>query len=517
MTSLADLAASLVIVRMGSNMSPPRHAADDADAVATLLDRHPLGGVLMFNGRWPETRDALTRLQAHSDAGLLVTTDMERGLGQQVRGGTVFPHQEAFGQLDDLDATRDFARISAQEALACGVHVTYSPVADVDRQPLNPIIGARAFGEDPQLVSRHVEAFIEGAHAGGQFATAKHFPGHGGTVGDSHAEVPTLDDDRATIDATDLVPFRAAIDAGVDLVMTAHVIYPALDPTNAPATRSQAILTGLLRDELGFEGVVATDSLLMEGAKVEGRTEGDLAADMLGVGVDLLLDVADVDDVVAGIVRAVEAGTLPEARLRDAAGRVEALRARLRSRFGEGVFRDPSLAYGPEVVAADAHRQLAGRVAAGAIELARGPLPDFGDGDGVYVLHVKAAPRANEPETMPLGHAVAERFPRAVYRELEPSREDDDDAFDRIRIEAQGARQLVVATVARPAAWHTFGLAARERRFVQRLMDTYPTTLVVLGDRRGLVGYDACDAAIVAYSDEAPSQRAVVDVLAGAA
>ena len=494
-------------------MSPPRYAAEDADRVAALLDRHPLGGVLMFNGRWPETRDALLRLQARSDGGLLVTTDMERGLGQQVRGATVYPHQEAFGAVDDLDATRAFARQSAEEALACGVHVTFSPVADVDREPRNPIIGARAFASDPERAARHVRAFIEGAHEGGQLACAKHFPGHGGTVGDSHAEIPTLEDDHATIQATDLVPFRAAVDAGVDLMMTAHVRYPSLDASGRPATRSGPILQGLLRTELGFEGVIATDSLLMAGAKVEGRTEGDLAAEMLAVGVDLLLDVEDVDEVVAGVLRAVEDGTLREGRIRDAHRRVEAMRGRLTGRFGDDAFRTPP--YPPETVGAPAHRALATDVARRAIEVVRGPLPDLGDGEGVLVVLVKAAPRANEPETMPLGHATAEHLPRAVYRELEPAREDEDDVFDALRIEAREARHVVVATVVRPAAWHTFGLAARERRFVQRLMEARPVTLAVLGDARGLAGYDAAESALVAYSDEAPTQRAVVEALAG--
>ena len=513
--SLADLAAGLVVVRMGSNMSPPRYAAEDADRIAALLDRHPLGGVLMFNGRWPDTRDALVRLQSHSDHGLLVTTDMERGMGQQVRGGTIYPHQAAFGQADDLDATRAFARQSAEEALACGIHVTYSPVADVDREPRNPIIGARAFSSDPERAARHVRAFIEGVHEGGQFATAKHFPGHGGTVGDSHAEMPTLDDDRATLDATDLVPFQTAIDAGVDLVMTAHVRYPALDPTGTPATRSAPILQGLLRDQMGFEGVVATDSLLMAGAKVDGRTEGELAAEMLAVGVDLLLDVDDVDDVVSDIVRAVEQGTLPEARLRDAFARVDALRQRTIDRFGEGVFRDPSMAYPPEIVAAPDHAALAARVAEAAVDVVRGPLPDLGDGDGVLVLMMKGSPRGNEPEVQPLGVALADRLPRATYRQLEPTQEGEDAILESLRAEAVGARHVVIATVARPAAWRTFGLAEREKRFAQQLMETCPVTLVVLGDARGLDGYDAAQAALVAYSDEAPSQRAVLDALMG--
>ncbi len=514
MPTLEDKAAGLLIVRLGNNLPPAVTAAEAEADVAALLDRYPIGGIILFNGRWPETRDVLARLQAKSERGLIVTTDMERGFGQQVIGGTVYPHAEAFGAVADADAVRQFARQASEEALACGVHVTYSPVADVDRNPDNPIIGARAFSSDAERAAELTKAFVEGVHEAGQFATAKHFPGHGNTVGDSHAEVPTVDDDWATLESTDLVPFRAAIEAGVDLVMTAHVVYTALDAT-LPATRSSAILRTLLRDELGFQGVVVTDSLQMAGAKVEGKTEGEVAAELLEAGVDLFVDAVDPVAVIEGLAAAVREGRLDEGLIDAALARVEALRQRLRDRFGADVFSTPP--YPAETVFADDHRALADRVAREAIEEVRGPLPDLGDGTGALVILMKPAPRPNEPETMPMGEAVARLLPGAIYRELEPTHEDQDEPFDEIRVLAKEATHVVLATVARPAAWSTFGLDARERRFATRLMEAHPTTLVVLGDKRGLRGYDACQSAIVAYSDVAPTQVAVVERLAGTA
>ena len=505
----AEKAAGLLVVRLGNNLPPAKTAGEQEEEVAQLLDRHPIGGLILFNGRWPETRDTLARLQARSDRGLLVTTDMERGFGQQVAGGTVYPHAAAFS---DPDAVREMARQSSREALACGVHVTYSPVADVDRNAENPIIGARAFSDDPQAAARLVEAFVEGVHEAGQFATAKHFPGHGGTAGDSHAELPVMDDDRATIELTDLVPFHAAIGAGVDLVMTAHVVYPALDPA-LPATRSRAILHDLLRREMGFEGVVVTDSLQMAGAKDADKAEAETAVELLEAGVDLFVDAVDPEAIVAGLAEAVERGRLDEALLDAALARVERLRSQFRSRFGADAFRQPPLP--PETVGAAEHRQLAARAAREAIQTARGPLPDLGDGAGTLVVLIKRAPLPNEPETMPMGEAVRDLLPGAVYRELEPTHEDQDDVFDEIRLLAADAERIVIATVVRPAAWHAFGLEARERRFAQRLMETRPTTLAVLGDARGLRGFDACEAALVAYSDVAASQVAVVERLAG--
>ena len=510
-----EKAAGLVIARLGNNLPPARSAAEDADAVARLLDRHPLGGLILFNGRWPETRETLIRLQGHSDAGLLVTTDMERGFGQQAPGATVYPHAAAFGRAEHPeDAVREMAAQSSREALAAGVHVTYSPVADVDRNPANPIIGARAFSDHPEHAARLVAAFVAGVRDAGQIAVAKHFPGHGGTAEDSHATTPTVDDDRATLERTDLVPFRAALAAGVDAVMTAHVSVPALDPTGQIATRSAPILRGLLRGEMGFEGVVVTDSLQMAGAKEDGLTEADLAADLLRAGVDLFVDPVDAHALIVGLGRAVEDGRLDAALLDAALVRVQRLRARLADRFGAGVFRDPSLAYPPETVGKPEHRALAERVAREAIEVARGPLPgDVGDGAGVLFVGFRRPPFPIDPPRMAVEAAVEAHFPAASFREITPASPDAD--LEAVRALARAARRVVVAPVVRPSAWHAFGLAEREQRLADALADAAPTTLLLLGDRRGLARFPRADSALVAYSDVGASQTALVERLGG--
>jgi beta-glucosidase-like glycosyl hydrolase len=516
--SLREKVAGLVVARLGSNMIPPRSAEDDADTVAALLDRYPVGGLILFNGRWPETRQTLIDLQARSDRGLLVMTDMERGLGQQVAGATVFPHLMAFGALggghEAETAVRDFARMSGMEALACGVHVAFAPVADVNRNPRNPIIVTRAFGTETATVEKLVRAYVEGAHAAGLLTTAKHFPGHGNTHEDSHAVLPAVDDAEEETRAFDLPPFQAAIEAGTDLVMTAHVAYAGLDPAR-PATRSPRILRGLLRDELGFDGVVITDSLHMGGIRDETTTEAQLAVALLDAGVDLLLDLRDPEAVIEGVARAVEEGRLPERVVDDALARAERLREHLRGRFGPGVFRDPALAYPPEAVGHAEHGALAAHVARHAVHRLDGHLPDLGDGKGLLVVLVKPAPRPNEPEWMPLREAVLRRFPRARYRELEPVAEGEDAPFEALLVEAREAERLVVAVVVKPAAWHQFGLAARERRFVQQLISMRPTVLAALGSPRGLEGYEGADAHLCLYSDVPASQHALADVLAG--
>ncbi|HLT47359.1 MAG TPA: glycoside hydrolase family 3 N-terminal domain-containing protein [Rubricoccaceae bacterium] len=515
--SLREKVAGLVVARLGSNMIPPRTAEEDAAAVADLLDRHPIGGLILFNGRWPETRRTLLDLQARSDRGLLVMTDMERGLGQQVAGATVFPHLMAFGALGGGEeaqaAVRDFARMGGVEALACGVHVALAPVADVNRNPRNPIISTRAFGTETATVEALVRAYVEGAHDAGLLTTAKHFPGHGNTHEDSHAVLPAVDDAEEETRAFDLPPFAAAIDAGTDLVMTAHVRYAGLDPVR-PATRSPRILRGLLRDEMGFEGVVITDSLHMGGIKDDEKTEAQLAIELLEAGVDLLLDLEDPEVVIEGVAQAVEDGRLSERVVDDALARAERLRETLRARFGPGVFRDPALAYPPDVVGHAEHHALAARVARHAVHRVDGRLPDLGDGAGTLVVLVKPAPKPGEPEWLPLRDAVLRRFPRAQYRELEPFGEEEDAPFEALLVEAREAERIVVAVIVRPAAWHRFGLAARERRFVQQLLQLKPSVLAALGSPRGLDGYEGADARLCLYSDVPASQDALADVLA---
>ena len=509
--SIRDKAAGLIVLRLGSNMVPPRSAEDDAEVVRALLDRHPFGGLILFDGRWPETRQTLRDLQRKSDRGLLVMTDMERGLGQQVAGATVFPHLRAFGELGDGDeaAAREFARIGAQEALACGVHVAFAPVADVSRNPQNPIISTRAFGEDTQRVERLVRVYIEAAREAGLLTTAKHFPGHGNTHEDSHAVTPVVHDSFEELSTHDLPPFRAAVDAGVDLMMTAHVSYPALDVSGSPATRSHPILHDLLRNWLGFDGAVITDSLHMAGIHDAGRTEADVALDMLNAGVDLLLDLRNPEALVEGVARAVEEGRLEEATLDRSLVRAERLRKRLRARFGENVFADPSLAFSPDVVGSEEHQAVARRIARDAIKVLEGTVPDIHTGEGLLALLIDPATTDTTIETS-FENALAEHFPEAACRRVGGDAAPSDD----VRSAIQTAERLLVAFVVKPAAWHRFGLSDEQRAFVQDLIDQKPTTLAALGDPRALNGFEGAEAQLCTYSDVPASRVALIEFLA---
>jgi beta-glucosidase-like glycosyl hydrolase len=294
--------------------------AGEAATVETALELG-VGGFCLFGGTQDAVRALTAMLRAESAHRLLIASDLERGAGQQFGGATALPPPAALGALDDLDVTRRAAALTAREALALGVNWIYAPVADVDVEPRNPIIGTRAFGADPAAVARHVAAWIEGCRTAGALSCAKHFPGHGRTVEDSHATLPVVLADATALEATDLVPFRAAIEAGTDSVMTAHVAFPALDPSARPATRSAAILQGLLRGRLGFEGLVATDALIMEGALEGGEARATVEA--VAAGCDAALYPRDL----RAVARALDAAAgraLTVARIDEALARLDA-------------------------------------------------------------------------------------------------------------------------------------------------------------------------------------------------
>ncbi|HEX8691277.1 MAG TPA: glycoside hydrolase family 3 N-terminal domain-containing protein [Longimicrobium sp.] len=325
-----------------------------------------VGGFILFGGEADAVRGLTAELHRRSPHPLLVASDLERGAGQQFRGATPLPPAAAIGFLGDPEVTERAGELTAREARALGVNWVYAPVADVDLEPENPIIGVRAFGTHSGEVAAQVAAWVRGCRRGGALSCAKHFPGHGRTVGDSHAERPTVAVPREALE-DDLRPFRAAIDAGADTVMTAHVSYPALDPTQLPATLSPRILGGVLRGEMGFGGLVVTDAMIMEGL-TEGGSEAGAAVLAIAAGCDALLYPQDAEAVIRGVERAVEDGRLPRARVEDAAARIAAAAERVRGPAAGEVGREEDRRWALEI----AVRSL--RVCRGEPRLPRGPV-----------------------------------------------------------------------------------------------------------------------------------------------
>ncbi|HEX2777964.1 MAG TPA: glycoside hydrolase family 3 N-terminal domain-containing protein [Gemmatimonadaceae bacterium] len=268
-----------------------------------------VGGFVLGAAPQDDVRALTKELRTRSRHPLLIAADMERGAGQAFGGATGVPPLAALAALDDADAVRKAARLTAREARTLGVTWALAPVLDLDVDPANPIVGSRAFGGDPALVAKLGTIWIEACQQEGVLACAKHFPGHGRTVTDSHLERPAIRVTRHELMERDLVPFRAAIKAGVASMMTAHVAFPKLDPAGPPATLSMAIVRVLLRERLGFDGLVVTDALNMR-ALTSHSTETDAAVAALFAGCDLVLMPTDLDACVAALTEAVADGTL---------------------------------------------------------------------------------------------------------------------------------------------------------------------------------------------------------------
>ncbi len=290
----------------------------EAARIADALDLG-VGGFIIFGGTAESVRRLTADLLRRAGRALLLASDLERGAGQQFNGLTQFPPPLALASLGDAAVVRWAGAVTAQEARAVGINWIFAPVCDLDVLPDNPIVQTRAFGEDPQRVATLVRTWIEGCQDAGALACAKHFPGHGRTTVDSHIALPVVADDAATLRDSDGLPFAVAVESGVASVMTAHVSYPALDPAGLPATLSGPIMAEL-RQRLGFDGLVVTDALIMDGALL-GRRESDAAVEAVQAGVDLLLYPNDARRVRDALVQGLASGALPAARLAESVGR----------------------------------------------------------------------------------------------------------------------------------------------------------------------------------------------------
>ncbi|MFF0271414.1 beta-N-acetylhexosaminidase [Kribbella sp. NPDC004536] len=295
-----------------------------------------LGAVILFTRNVADAEQvaALTAALRAERPDLIVAIDHEGGEFSHLAPANPWPlaSPRLLGDLDDVELTRAAARDAAATLASLGIDLMLAPSVDVNSNPANPIISTRSFGRTADVVSRHGVAFVEGVHDAGIAACPKHFPGHGDVSVDSHTDLPRVDRSIEEVQAVELAPFRATIAAGADVVMSAHIIFSAYD--DKPATLSHRILTGLLRDELGFTGVITTDALEMQ-AITQGRSIEDAAVASIGAGADLAMiavGTADPQALTARVVDAVRTGTLPAERVADAAARVRTLAASLGQR-----------------------------------------------------------------------------------------------------------------------------------------------------------------------------------------
>ncbi len=351
--------------------------SDVYDELMSLVHEQHVGGFLLFGGRerapdvllnagysrsvlgQPLAAASITnRLQAIAALPLLNSADFETGVGFRIGGATTFPRAMAFGAAGDDRLAFEAGRITALEARALGIHVNFAPVADVNNTPRNPVINTRSFGEDPATVARLAAAYVRGLTEGGMLATVKHFPGHGDTDVDSHRGLPLIAHLRERLDRVELPPFRAGIEAGAAAVMTSHIELPGLEPDPArPATLSQRIVTDLLREEMGFDGLIYTDSMRMRGV-TDLVSASEAAVGAVDAGHDVVVHSPDDAAAFDGLKQAVERGQISQARLDASVRRILAAKARL----GLHRTRAVSLDTVPLVVGTRPHRAVAAEV-----------------------------------------------------------------------------------------------------------------------------------------------------------
>ena len=315
MSSVAQLLVPTLVADADGRFDAVRPRVDAALALG-------VGGFLLYGGEQDAVRALTKELQQRSRVPLLLGADLARGAGQQFAGATGLPPLGALAWLDDVEALRRSARLTARESRTLGVNWILSPVCDLDIEPDSPVLGASTLGVDSTRVTRLATAWIEACQAEGVLACAKHFPGHGRTRDDPHRTTASVSASRDTLHAHDLAPFRAAFAGNVASIMTAHVSYPALDPSGVPATLSREILTWLLRQQLRYDGLVVSDALDMPGVLIPAQgDEGEAAVRAVAAGCDVVLAPGDIGAVAAALERALASHVLDPVRVQQSVRR----------------------------------------------------------------------------------------------------------------------------------------------------------------------------------------------------
>ncbi|HJU65057.1 MAG TPA: glycoside hydrolase family 3 N-terminal domain-containing protein [Gemmatimonadaceae bacterium] len=459
------------------------------DGARGLIDKAlelGVGGFILFGGEQEAVRSLTKELRSRSRVPLLIGADLERGAGQQFAGATGLPPLAAIAALDDVDAVRRAARLTAREARTMGVNWDFAPVCDLDVVPDNPIVGTRSLGADPKRVGMLAAEWIDSCQSEGVIACAKHFPGHGRTTTDSHVALPVVRSSKKELLETDLLPFKAAIEAGVASVMTAHVAFPSLDPSGLPATMSRDILQWLLRQQLRFDGLVVTDALIMEGAKAGHETDPAVLA--LNAGCDVLLYPTDLGATARSL----------EQSLKDGALDVERVHQARRRRLKWAQWASPPNEYRkPSVADAAWGAQLADRV----VHLVRGRVPRLVSPVDVILVDDDVGGPYPPPSREPFLRALTAVGIEARHAEA-PSRE--------------GRHSTVIALFGDIRGWKSRpGYSAETRASVERICTTDRNAVVVQFSHPRLAReISACPVVVCAWGGEAAMQQAAARFLA---
>ena len=493
-------------------------------------------GPFLLRNQPYEAAMLLNQLQRESELPLMFAADFERGLSMRLHGTTVFPHAMAFGADGSLADAEAFGRINAKEARAIGVQWNWFPDADVNSNPANPIINTRSFGEDPKQVGALVSAYIKGAHEGGMLTTAKHYPGHGDTATDSHLGLAAVEGDINRLDSIELPPFQDAINAGVDAIMVAHVTVKALEPDpKRVATTSSAVVTDLLKKKMGFQGLVVTDALDMNGlmrlySGTPGvNASGAAAVAALKAGNDMILIPGDIGGTYNGMLNAVQSGEIPLSQIDESVLKV----LRAKASVGLNRARLVDVDNMKEVIATPEDIATGQRIAEAAVTLVR----DNGD-----LLPLKRQPRGTPEAANPYlrvdqsrNRTVAVIFSdevrsengRVFERELHQRVPEARIVFVDPRIaggmteqimQAVGEAQAVIVPVyAIPSAGRVIALQDATTNLMQRILQAAPgrTVVIALGNPYIARDFPAVQNYLCTFSNATVSELAAVKALFG--
>ena len=495
------------------------------ERIMGLIRDPQIGGVIMSVGQPTEVAAKLNDLQRHSKLPLLVAADLETGAGFrmwgavympgtiELGGATNFPSLMAVGATDDASLAYQMGAITAEEARAVGIHVPFAPVLDVNNNPKNPIINVRSFGEDPDEVARLGAAFVRGMQEHGAIATGKHFPGHGDTGTDSHLALPTIDVTRARMDTVELKPFQAAIDAGIGGIMTAHITVPALNGGNAmPATLSRPVLTGLLRGEMGFDGLIFTDAMDM--AAISGRLgTGEAATRAVEAGADVILMPASVETAIQGIVDAVRTGRIPESRIDESVLRLLDTKESL----GLNESREVDLSRIPSIVGIPEHTAVADEIARRSITLIRNGkdlLPLRGT-RSASVLSITYRRTSDVLAGRSFNQRLRRTYPRLTTADLD--RDASAALYDGLMRQARRSALVVVSTYVTAVSYSgTIAVPRELSSFIEGLARAgVPHVVVSFGNPYLITEFPDAQAYMLAWSGSQASQRAAAGALFG--
>ncbi len=482
------------------------------DKVERMVGEGRIGGLYL---RWPdfespaETAQMLNRLQRQAPVPLLVSADFEAGAGQIVPDATALPTLMALGATRSSDLARAHGRVTSVEARAIGVNHVFGPVTDVNVNPANPIINIRSFGGDPEIVSDLARAWIDGCQSAGALACAKHFPGHGDTSLDTHLDLAQVSHDLDRMERVELAPFRAAIKTGIASVMTAHISFPAIDPSGQPATLSRPALTGLLRKKMAFNGLIVTDAMDMH-AIARHYDSGDASVRAILAGADLVLT-TDPENCFRALHDAVRSGRLSASRLDASVNRVLTAKSQL------GLFQQRLVdTERADALCADSeHREVARRIAKAAFTCISGELarPDGAPWLLLVPDHRRDTGTSIVQDTTRLLRKGALPGARLLQISSNPTSQEIEGILGE-RADAHGATLLTVP-MARNYDPSSCAVSDGEIALVERLSAEMPVSVISLGSPYTLPAFRKAAARGCGYGADPATIGVAIDMLAG--